>query len=397
MLFLAPILCLLSSPSFSDGDEWQKNVKDLAKSGAVLVEGGQKGARFSLNSKRPLIPASILKIVTASGAIHSLGLKYRYTTEFRLSPENDLHVAGKGDPLLVSEEIERIAHALKAKGMKSIRHILLDDSYFEKGLILHGTNRSLNPYDAFNGALCVNFNSINVRIGPGDRVSSVEPQTPMTPLAKQMALKSGLWGEVRMNLAESPEKCLIYSGELIAASLKKAAIDVQGRVIMADRGAKDLPLYYIHRSQWDLADLLTKMFKYSNNFMANQIFLTIGAERYGPPATAEKSRRAMNEFFKTLGITPFHMEEGSGLSRRTRVTARQVMAFLHYFRPHLSLLSHEGNAWFKTGSLRDVKSMAGYLTSQEEHPLSFVIMLNGRHVKSHTRDRILKILQSNLP
>ena len=375
---------------------WEDEIIALANGGAVLVADAQNRPLFAENADKRLVPASILKIATAAAALYYLAPTHRFATEFRLSPEHDLYVVGRGDPYLVSEELELIAHQLKSKGLNKVRHVYLDDRYFQPNLVLHGTKRSINPYDAYNGALCVNFNTVFVRITQDGKVQSAEPQTPLTDLARKIALKSGQRGEVRINLSESPEKCLQYAGELIKASLEMRSIRVQGKVAKAERDSTDFPCLYLHRSSRDLEETSREMFKYSNNFIANQIFLSMGAARYGPPATVEKSQLVMADFFGFLGLPRLKVEEGSGLSRRNRITATQMVGVLDHFRPHRDLLVHEGRAWFKTGTLSDVKSIAGYLGLDHSRPLSFVIMLNGRHFGYGTRERIFALIEENL-
>ncbi len=375
---------------------WEDEVIALTNGGAVLVADAQNRPLFAVNADKELVPASILKIATAAAALHYLEPTHRFTTEFRLSRENDLYVVGRGDPYLVSEELDLIAYQLKTRGLSEVRNIYLDDYYFEPNLVLHGTKRSINPYDAYNGALCVNFNTVFVRITPDGKVQSAEPQTPLTDLARKMALKSGLRGEVRLNLSESPEKCLQYAGELIKAFLEMRSIHVQGRVAKAKRDSTAFPLLYLHRSSRDLRETSREMFKYSNNFIANQIFLAMGAARYGPPATVGKSQFVMADFFGFLGLPRLKVEEGSGLSRRNRITATQMIVVLDHFRPYRNLLPHEGRAWSKTGTLSEVKSMAGYMGLEHSSALSFVIILNGKHFGYRARERIFVLIEKNL-
>lgn len=389
-LLLLPIL------GWSKNLTWEDQIIALANGGAVLVADDQSRPIISVNVDKALIPASILKIVTAAAALHYLDPSHRFTTEFRLSHKNDLYVIGKGDPYLVSEELDLVAYQLKSKGLKEVENIYLDDRYFQPDLVLHGTKRSFNPYDAYNGALCVNFNTIFVKMGSDGEVQSAEPQTPLTDLGRRIALKSGLKGEVRINLAESPEKCLQYAGELIKAFLEMRSIQVRGRVAKARGDSADSPLLYLHRSSRDLAETLREMFKYSNNFIANQIFLSMGATRYGPPATVEKSQTAIADFFGYLGLSTMSVEEGSGLSRRNRISAAQMIKVLDYFRPYRHLLPHEGRAWSKTGTLNDVRSVAGYIVPEHANALSFVIILNGRHLGYRTRERIFHLIERNV-
>ena len=95
-LLLLPIL------GWSKSLTWEDQLIALANGGAVLVADDQSRPIISVNADKALIPASILKIVTAAAALHYLDPSHRFTTEFRLSHKNDLYVIGKGDPYLVS-------------------------------------------------------------------------------------------------------------------------------------------------------------------------------------------------------------------------------------------------------------------------------------------------------
>lgn len=349
---------------------------------------------YSLNADKLMVPASTLKIVTSAAALKTLGSNYRFKTEFRLSRKNDLYVIGYGDPFLISEELAYIVQQLKARGLTAVGNIFLDNLYFKKGLVLDGTERSLNPYDAYNGALCVNFNTIYVKITRQKKVFSAEPQTPLTELARKLALESGARGKTRINLSKNPDICLEYAGELLKVFLEQAGVKVQGRILPSGGGNPAL-LLYEHKARKPLDQLVTELFKYSNNFMTNQIFLAMGAERYGPPADEVKARRVVWDYLKSEGIPLFHMEEGSGLSRRTKLTAAQLTAVLHRFKPYRRLLVKDDNVLYKTGTLSDVKSMAGYIERPGAEPLTFVILLNGSY-KWDTREKILALLNDNL-
>ena len=352
------------------------------------------------NQDKPLIPASILKIVTAGAALEGLGPDYRFLTEFRLDPKEDLIISGRGDPLLISEEVESIARALKAEGLDRVRGIVLDGSYFKHRIVLDGTSRSLNPYDAFNGALAVNFNTIKVVIGPKGKVGPAEPQTPLTPIARRMAKSSGARGEVRLNLARDPGICLRYAGELFRVFLEGVGVEVRGRIKVLPAGPAPGRIILRHRSRFGLEEVVARMMKYSNNFMANQLFLTLGAELHGPPADEAKARQATKEYLARLGLHGIRLEEGSGLSRRTRLTAGLMVRVLEDFRPHLKLLNRVtwkgGKAWVKTGTLRGVQSLAGYIEASQDRFLPFAVILNGKEATPGRREKIVRLLAQGL-
>jgi D-alanyl-D-alanine carboxypeptidase/D-alanyl-D-alanine-endopeptidase (penicillin-binding protein 4) len=298
----------------------------------------------------------------------------------------------------VSEELDRIARRLKSEGLDRVRNIRLDNTWFTPGLVLDGTERSLNPYDAYNGALCVNFNTIHVRIGSDGRVESAEPQTPLTDMARELALDTGATGRIRFNLADDPHVCLVYAGQLLKAVLEQNGVVVDGR-IEAGRVDPDRDrLVYRHRSSRFLSELVADLLEYSNNFMTNQVFLALGAEVYGPPATPEKARAVVDDYFLEKNLPAFYLEEGSGLSRKTRLTARQMMAVLEAFEPYRRLLPRkEGSeVLYKTGTLSDVKSVVGYVEREAGPPARFVVILNGPTATHGARADIFDLLEANL-
>ena len=124
-----------------------------------------------------------------------------------------------------------------------------------------------------------------------------------------------------------------------------------------------------------LSDTLEKLMLYSNNFTANQIFLAIGASVYGPPATLEKGAAAVSGYMKNfLGIADGDIVEGSGLSRKNKVSAAMLDNILHRFYPRRNLLKHGREELFKTGTLSDVSTRIGYLTGKKTY--RYVIMIN---------------------
>lgn len=371
----------------------------MAGQGAVLVydprKSGPQAELFSHNPDRQYVPASILKVLTSAAALDILGADYRFQTEFALtSPGPDLWVIGRGDPALTSEDLALIAAELKRRGLTAVRNINLDPYYFDLDLVLDGNSRSSHPYDAFNGAICVNFNTVYCEVDQRGRISSAERHTPLTPLAREAALKSGQKGRFRLNLSSDPTQTRLYAGELLRAFLEQAGITVSGAIKTEARAPERRKPLYLHQSRQTLAEMLQTLLEYSNNFMTNQVFLTLGAEVHGPPATLEKSRRAVERYLAGRGLELFPFQEGSGLSRKNKLTARQMVQILKEFEPHRRLMPTSGDhkVWYKTGTMSGVKTLAGYLERPGERPLYFVILLNGPY-GPEVRNQILELLK----
>ena len=182
ILFLMLGLTLLGTvlpKSLAQGD-WQGQIRRLVQNGTVLAVDQKGEILFSLNADRPFVPASTLKVPTALAALKILGPKFRFPTEFYTDSQNNLYIKGYGDPFLISEEFPLIVSALKSKGLRSVNNMILDTTYFDPNIEIHGLVGSLNPYDAYNGALLANFNTIYIHKYRDGTIQSAEAQTPVT-------------------------------------------------------------------------------------------------------------------------------------------------------------------------------------------------------------------------
>jgi len=349
------------------------------------------------NSKKLFIPASILKLVTNLAALHILGPQYRFATRFYLDDENNLYIHGEGDPFLVSENIAEIGRELKKAGISNIKSIILDDSAFALTRPAEGTTNSTNPYDAVNCALGVNFNSLPLLIHKNGTVQSAEPQTPTLPLMREAAL-GRQHGQYRINISSLAQKATInlplrYTGELFSAILKQEGIKISDKVQQGTVNER-CRLVFTYQSKKNVQELVQANLQFSNNFIANQLFLACGIKSKGFPATWEKARTVVQEFLGTnllLDSKEIILVEGSGLSRKNRISIRTMIRILHHFKPYHSLLPLHKNSLVKTGTLANVFCFAGYFTNGK-HIDPFVIILNQ---KKNNRDLLLQLLQNH--
>ncbi|MDR2947266.1 MAG: D-alanyl-D-alanine carboxypeptidase [Candidatus Adiutrix sp.] len=391
-----------SGQNKSDPLPWPQNLLALLGDGAVLVvdHHAPQGARelYAHNAEKFYVPASILKIVTAGAALEFLGPEYRFKTDFLLTKNHDLWVVGYGDPYMVSEELARAIKALQERGLKQVRNIYIDASYFERGLILDGNSQTRSPYDAYNGAFSVNFNTVSFKKNKKGAVSRANDRIPLTPFAQALAAKTKGSGSFSLNISESPQAAEEHAGQLLKAQLEEAGVPVSGQIFAGHTAPERRRVFYRHVSSRPLEEVLRDLLKYSNNFMTNQIFLAMGAERFGAPATLEKAQMVMSEYFTIKALPPIVMGDGSGLSRQTTVTARQMAEVLKEMEPERFLFTSKdnGQVYFKTGTMSDIKTLAGYLERPGEpgRPLSFVILLNGAEYRNDARDKILDILKA---
>jgi D-alanyl-D-alanine carboxypeptidase/D-alanyl-D-alanine-endopeptidase (penicillin-binding protein 4) len=187
----------------------------IGKNDAILVSDPRGQILLAKNADKKRIPASILKIFTALVALHYLGNDYRFPTEFYLDEQSNLKIKGYGDPLLVSEVIIKISQVLAPllKNTQPLNDLILDDSYFNQPLTIPGISSSSQPYDAPNGALCTNFNTVNFKHTPQGYVSA-EPQTPLLPFVFQK-IKASKLNKGRIVFSHNKNEVTLYAGKLV--------------------------------------------------------------------------------------------------------------------------------------------------------------------------------------
>jgi len=356
---LAATLCalaLLGSVATASADPIGQALA-LGDASLVVEEGGR--TVIADNPDRGMVPASTMKLMTALAAIERWGLQHHFTTEFRQGRDGRLWVVGRGDPYLVSEELDGAVRALKRQGVSRVNGIGLDDSLFLGGDRIPGRSSTDNPYDAPVTALAVNFNTVNVVVS-GGQVRSAEAQTPLTPTARRMGGPMGS-GKQRVNL-RTRDNALRHFGELLALKLQAAGIGVNGDVQIggAPSGAK---LLLAHRNSRPLSTVVKNMLEYSTNFVANDLFLLLG-ERGGQSSMVQ-SQRVMEDWARRkFGWRSVTIEDGAGLSRGNRVSGRQMIDVLDAMAPYRNLVpAQDGNpnVRAKTGTLRGVSCYAGWV------------------------------------
>jgi D-alanyl-D-alanine carboxypeptidase/D-alanyl-D-alanine-endopeptidase (penicillin-binding protein 4) len=373
----------------------KEKVAALAPSGLVLVMDADGKELVAQNADEPFVPASVTKIVTAWVAMQVLGADYRFQTSFYLDRDRVLYVRGGGDPFLISEELALLAPALvAAAGKAPLTGMVIDTSYYPSNLIIPGVEDSNRSYDAINSALAVNFNTINA-VRSGNKVQSAEKQTPITPLAISEFRARGPNGRGRISLSQDPAVSVRYAGELIAAFIARAGGSVKGKISAGAVPAGLTPIY-VHRQSRPMTVILAEMLRGSNNYLANQIFLEIGAHRRGGPVSLEKSLQVTNELLAADGLAgAIQLEEGSGISHGNRFTARGLAKVLNLFAPHTALLvSGKGGAAYKTGTLEGVRTLAGYTSTSSHGQARFVISLKSNN--GALRFQLLRAIESAL-
>jgi len=352
-------------------------ITGLGQQDALLVVDSSGRTILTHNPDQAMVPASTLKLLTSLAALHYLGPDFRFHTDFFIDGHDTLGIKGYGDPLLVSEVISDIAPSLAEKLPPQINGILLDESYFSGPMTIPGVSASTNPYDAPVGALCANFNTVFFTHANG-QLKSAEEQTPLLPMVLNRIRRSGL-KEGRIILSHQHDEAPLYAGNLFRYFLDQAGVVTHGEVRVTPKGLSEASRIYRYVSPYALPQIIQRLLEYSNNFTANQLLLAIGAQCYGPPATLDKGVRALTVYARdVIGIQDGVFVEGSGISRHNRLSVRAMAAVLSHFSPHVQLMSHKGREYYKTGTLRGIRTRAGYIEVTPGKFYRFALFRNRR-------------------
>jgi D-alanyl-D-alanine carboxypeptidase/D-alanyl-D-alanine-endopeptidase (penicillin-binding protein 4) len=390
------LLLALCNPFAYSAQAHGQELNDLSgligKNDSILVSDARGHIVLSKNADQKRIPASILKLYTSLVALHYLGDDYRFPTEFYLDPQANLKIKGYGDPLLISEVVAKISQVLAAllANSQPLNDLVVDDSFFQQPLTIPGITSSTQPYDAPNGALCVNFNTVNFRRTSQGFVSA-EPQSPLLPFVIQKIKVSGL-DNGRIVFSHNQHEITLYAGELFRYFLEKQGLRFKGEVKLGRIDANVDRMIFRYESSSALAETVAKLLEHSNNFTTNQLLIATGAKIIGPPGTLAKGVAIAADYAKEmLDIENMTIVEGSGISRDNRVSAAQMDRVLQEFLPYHYLMRREGREFYKTGTLYGVSTRAGYIQRTDDVFYRYVIMLNTP--EKSTDSLILRLLR----
>jgi len=418
------------------------------------VDSGQIAA--SSNPGTPRSPASTIKVLTTFAALDSLGPAYTWHTLALLQGvledgvlQGDLILKGGGDPYMTLERWWSFVQALRAKGLRTLHgDIVVDDTAFalvpEDPAAFDG--RPHQAYNAEPSALMVNFQSVEFRLTPNPATRRVDIAATPAPVnlavdnriafmagpcsgrAARVAFEvpSAEWDRVEFTGFLSPQ-CAARSISRVLLSAPNYAFGTfvqlwreaggvfDGTLRVAAAPPTAIP--FVSFDSVTLAEAVRLTNKFSNNLMARHLLLTLGAERFGAPATVDKGMRALSAWSQERGLAlaDVEIDNGSGLSRSTRISVLELAAVLRAayhsryapeFVASLPLAgidgtlrsrmqsAQPGSARLKTGHLDGVSGIAGYVTGASGKVYVVVSLVNDARVGAGAGDTVHEALVS---
>lgn len=423
-----------------------KKFQDL-KVGIIVGSVGTGEILFEKGADNLVIPASVSKIFTSYSVLKKLKPNFVFKTALFQSGiikdgklSGDLYVKGGGDPSLVSERLWLLVNDFRRKGIKQILgKIVIDSSYFDSEKNPESRPKYLKDqaYNAPVGAFSFNFNTTTVFVNPGDAPGLppkvyTDPENSYIDVVNQATTGNAdsnntiqvtrtdyvkgdigdtvlLRGSIpldgkEMRFFRNIVNPALYAGHMLKTFFEQRGVRVDGNVEEGTvPGNAKLILEFESQPVWQIVWGLNK---FSNNFVADQLMKKLGAEMWGPPGTLQKGLATVQDVLEDIGIpkNAYTIADGSGLTRSTQVTARQILRVLiaahrdfSIYPEFLSSLGVSGEDGTlrnrlptsagmnvlrgKTGSLDGVASLAGYVPSRDGELLAFAIVLNDPQVK----------------
>ena len=415
---------------------------------------GPSKPRLSLHADAEMNPASVMKLITTSAGLSLLGPDFTWRNKVWVDGpikegvlQGNLYLKGSGDPKLVVERLQSLLQDVMAKGLREVKgDIILDGSVFdlpEKNPASFD-DEPLRPYNVAPQGLLLNFNAMLFKFTP-DTVRSEAKIESEPPLANvqwpiSVPLSAGPCQDWRTQLradfskADSvsfngsyPKACgeqkwpvayvepQSFAPRMVQAMWRQAGGHLKGQV---RHGLTPTQVTLWHEApSLPLSDVVADINKLSNNVMAQQLFLTLSSQQ-GAGNFAASKQVVMQWWAKNM---PGHkapvIDNGSGLSREERSSAQALTALLQLaaqsnyanaLQNSLAIAGVDGTvvrlrdrqpksvvigrAKLKSGSLRDVASLAGYVEGLSGQTFVFVVIVNHPNANA-TRPAFDKLLE----
>lgn len=409
---------------------------------------------YNSRADEPANPASNLKLLTAAAALRRLGpsfaAKTRVYGKVAHGHVETLAIVARGDPTLTYAKLVELAESLRLKGVDSVGKILIDDRYFDDDILPPAFDQQPEEAASFRAAVAafsVDRNSYTVSVRPGPRPGAPGVVRVLAEQAVELdnATSTRDRGASRIYIDHrvGPDGRLhvriyggisnraqglrfrrrvpdpkAYAASLLARAFRSAGV---GGDLDVAYGSTDPPLPLLaEMSSPPLSEMLHGVGKWSDNFTAEMLLKIMGAEAE-QPGSSNRGALIVREELAKLGVETEDMVivNGSGLFRGNQVSPRQIAEVLRAayldpairpeyvaqlavggddgtLRKRLGELPNPRMVRAKTGTLRDVIALSGYVLGDPQRSLAFSYVANdvgGRQMQARElADEIVALL-----
>jgi len=441
---LPPVITLARQRLSSDIDRISRAPHLRRGKTAVYIVDAKSGEQlYGVHEHEGMNPASNVKLVATATALDVLGPKWTYQTSvYGPTPDQDgvvkgdLYLYGDHDGSLTPSAVEGLAQRVAASGIKRIEGNVLFGSGNRDAIAWPWT------YINIQGGATVNDPPIVSVYPKCDLVRVIvqaktswhrnawaftkRPRVVVDPDGRKR-IEITVVGAIRVRRKQQLKRWIPmrsrYTASVLRTALMEWGVDVTGQAEQMSfekyvRGSvldhDFLPVELSSHTSAPLSQLVSKINKYSDNILADKVTMAIGRKMFGGSARLDKGTKAMSQWLSkhtTEDTTPVVLDTGSGLSYKTRISARQIVGTLRsaagyddtkpskhteLFRKSLSVAGKDGTLrrrfrgttvrgklQGKTGTLSSVIALSGFLHGPNDRVLAFSIVTNGtrRHLR----------------
>lgn len=403
------------------------------RAGIKVISSNSKEVLYERDSRLLMRPASNMKLLTSSTALHVLGKDYRFRTSVYADTaaidgvlDGNLYIKGFGNPGLVTTDLDTLVAQVRSLGVKRVTgEVIADVTFFDDLFWGDAWSWDDEPdaYAAFITPLSINGNCVIVSVSPGrargDSVQvRVEPRTSyvsivnngrtvtdtvlhrlsVTRLYRERSNVILIEGEMLPSAASVERQLSIWKPELYTATLFTEALQRNGISVVKGPAVGQVPLHgreiAVHFQRID--STIVNMNKVSDNLTAEILLKTLDAVSNNVSGSSEGGIFVVNKFLSTMGIDTmkYRITDGSGLSYHNLITAEMIVQLLEgmqhqtdvfplfyeslpiagvdgTIRNRMKKTPAEGNLRAKTGTISGVSSLSGYVQTLDGERLIF--------------------------
>lgn len=372
------------------------------KTGVFIYNPLVQDTIFSLNAKLSMIPASLTKLFTTATSFGVMNSEHELSTKLFSEDSNlkdgvlngNLYIKGFGNSTFTEEDLQILITFLVNNKIKKIDgDIIGDDTYFD------------NIYTREDW---IEDEQANVKLPP---ISALVLDRNRTSVKKKIRKRYRF-------VTETPKDPPLFIANKLKEDLIASGIEVKG---IAKKGVTPAKVFLLTGKSIKLKDLTALINKHSDNFLAECLFKTLGAEASKEQGNSYFSQQAIQKFLRDNNIyfDGTSIVDGSGISRFDQVTPLSIAGVLekmyfdlaHFedFYNSLSIAGVDGtlrgrmigtlaesNFRGKTGSLNGVSGLAGYLTDEQGNDIIITIIFEfnkgGWRYYRNIQDQIVSLL-----
>ena len=404
---------------------------DVALVSGVLARDLRTGETITSHApEQPLAPASNVKLLTAALAFRDFGPAYEFETTVHAVGEQsdgqllgDLVLSSSGAPDLSQEDLLDLAGQVRAAGIRQVSgKVVLDASAFDKQTLGPGWtwDDERFEYGAKSTPIALEGNTVEITITDGldgfdvdvsPRSKIVRLDVDLSRCETEAEAELSVFKErasdvitVRGRLPSGSTRVevspindpMIHCGHVFLGALREQGVDVDGWLQVTHEARSDPGQPCARVRSAPLSDLVERMTVVSDNFVAEQLARALAHEDTGQ-GSWDAWEELVDEFLSGLGVEPYRLVDGSGLSRYNLLPASGVVEVLEWaleqpwgdrYRRSLPVAGSEGTVAnrlsdvsptvrAKTGTLTGTRTLSGYVERDEEPVIAFSCLLSG--------------------